>query len=550
MMRRFAAVGSLLLAALLPLRRIDAQAVAGLGDDALTVPQGMVRFRVGAIWSSFNERYGMGNANGALEPLGTDFNLDTVGVAQLRSLGPLQSSLRTLSGQSGFVISLGKTVMTMNDQITTIPVTIETGLASRLSIGMTVPIVKTHVNVFFQGNPNNTEGNVGINPATTSTGNAAKTADSAFAAQLVALATQVQTYCTSNPSAAECANGMAATAAAAVAFGGNLGQVYTTAAFVPVAGTAVQQAIDTRAAAYKAALNALATVAGGTAITESGVIGATMLNTNDFQTILSAPQYGFAAEPIQRMDRYHLGDIELNAKLLLIDPFHGDRAARMRPSGFNVRLAVGGMLRFPTGEPADPDNYASIGSGTHEWAIGARGYGDFLFGSHFWTSLVARYDFQIADDRIMRITATPRDIFAPLYTRATVHRQLGNLFELEATPRWALNDFFSVSAQYVYRHKPADQYTGTSYTVSNAFTGGQTVTVDPTTLDLETSLTEHRLGGGISFSNLHAVSQGKARIPLEVSFQHLQTTSGSGGNVPKQTIDQMQMRLYFRLFGH
>ncbi len=48
---------------------------------------------------------------------------------------------------------------------------------------------------------------------------------------------------------------------------------------------------------------------------------------------------------------------------------------------------------------------------------------------------------------------------------------------------------------------------------------------------------------------MYAYNQGKARIPFEVSFIHMQTTSGSGGNQPKYFIDQIQIRLYTRIFG-
>lgn len=554
MMRRFLTAGALVLgAALVPSRATSAQAVLGVGDDALTIPRGVFRLWIQSGWTASNERYGQGTdgrPTGALEPLGIDLNLDTLGAAQLRSLQPLQTSLRTLTGQSDFAVSLGKTVFSTNDQVTAVPVTIEAGLTSRLSFSVTVPLVKTHVNIFFQANPAGREGNVGFNPAAgTAADVATKSADSAFAAQMVALATQVQTYCTTNPSAAQCATG-AALAASAITFGNTLGQVYTTSQFVPVSGSSAQQTIDARAASYKTTLNSLATLVGGTPITGAGVIGAPNVpTTNDIQTLIADPAYGISAEPLQSVDHWGLGDIELGVKLMLLDPFGGDRKARMQPSGIHARFAVGGMLRFPTGKTDDPNMFFDIAAGTHEFAFGPRAYGDFLFGRHFWTSVVARYDIQVADNRIMRIT-TPDAVLAPAYTEAMVSRQLGNTFELEATPRWVLNDFMSISAQYVYRHKAADRYTGTPYSVSNLFTGGDTVVVDPATLDLETAQTEHRVGGGISFSNLRAVSLGKARIPFEVSFQHLQTTNGYGGNVPRLTIDRVQLRVYANVFGH
>jgi hypothetical protein len=111
-----------------------------------------------------------------------------------------------------------------------------------------------------------------------------------------------------------------------------------------------------------------------------------------------------------------------------------------------------------------------------------------------------------------------------------------------------INDFFSVSGQYVYRHKAQDHYTGT-FTIPAATTGFADITIDASTLNLETETTEHRLGGGISFSNLYSFDQGRAKIPFEVTYLHWQTVKGAGGNQPKFFTDQVQLRLYARIFG-
>ena len=137
---------------------------------------------------------------------------------------------------------------------------------------------------------------------------------------------------------------------------------------------------------------------------------------------------------------------------------------------------------------------------------------------------------------------------APLYRRQTVDRTLGSAFEFETTPRIVINDFFAISGQYVYRHKAQDHYKGT-FTIPQAVTGYADITLDASTLDLETEQTEHRLGGGISFSNVFAFEQGKARLPFEVTYLHWQTVNGSGGNQPKFFTDQIQLRLYARIFG-
>jgi hypothetical protein len=161
---------------------------------------------------------------------------------------------------------------------------------------------------------------------------------------------------------------------------------------------------------------------------------------------------------------------------------------------------------------------------------------------------VVRYNNQLGDEEEMRIIDLPNKRLAGLYRRQMVERNLGNIFEFETSPRIVVNDFLAVSGHYVYRSKGEDEYTGT-FVIPAAVTGFSDVTLDASTLNLETEQKEHRLGGGISFSNLFAFEQKKARIPFEVTYLHWQTVKGTG-NVPKAFSDQIQLRLYTRLFGN
>ena len=70
-----------------------AQGVLGVGEDALVLPRGTFRFRVLSEWTQWFERYGRGTPgrkDGSVEPLGIDFNIDSIGASQLESIGPVQ----------------------------------------------------------------------------------------------------------------------------------------------------------------------------------------------------------------------------------------------------------------------------------------------------------------------------------------------------------------------------------------------------------------------------------------------------------------------------
>ena len=536
----------------------SAQRVLGVGDDALVLPAGVFRFRTVAQWTWFNERYGKdtpGRPDGALEPLGVDFTLDTIGVRQFPNLASLQAGIQALSGNPTWNASLGNTVVNLRDHVTAFPFIFEAGLSKRFSIGIQIPYVKTQTSAFFNVNTAGTNGNLGFNPALSVT--AAQTQNATLNTQFATAAATLQgslDACAANPAASpQCPalNAQRANANALIAnsqaFAAGVNQIYTTSPFVPIVGTDAQLAIEARVAAFRSLYQSFGvnSIAAGT----TGPFAAqSRLSLRDAQTILTNPAFGIAAAPLVSNGKSHIGDIDIGGKFSLFDTFNGNTSARMSPSGLNFRTAIGGIFRLPTGQIESPDNFIDIGTGRGAKAIEGRWFTDILLGSHFWESFILRYNHPFADQQDMRIIDLPNEELAPLYRRQHVDRQLGSAFEFETAPRIVVNDFFAVSAWYMYRHKQQDKYTGT-FTIPAATTGFADITIDASTLDLETEQTEHRFGGGVSYSNLYAFEQGKAKLPFEVNYLHWQTMGGSGGNQPKFFTDQIQLRLYARIFG-
>jgi hypothetical protein len=531
-----------------------AQRVLGPGDDAAVLPAGVFRFRILDQWTSFDQRYGKdtpGRPNGALEPLAVDFTLDTIGVREFPNLTALQSGIRSLTGMPNFGLSLGNTLVTLRDRVSAIPFVFEAGLTSRLSVGLQVPYVTTRSNAFFNVNTDGNNGNFGFNPALalpaaysqdTAIVNQFNRAAATLSASLAACAGSSASQCSALNANRTTANTLIASS---TAFAGGISQIYTTSPFVPITNTEAQLAIEARVAAFKSLYQSF----GVNAITGTGPFASqNRLTVTDAQTILTQAAFGVQAAPLQTVSRSHFGDIDFGGKFELFDSFGGETEKRMSPHGFNTRLAIGGIVRFPTGQIESADNFIDIGTGRKAFAVEGRVFSDILVGSHFWQSFIVRYNHPLADKETMRIIDLPNLELAPLYRRQSVNRALGNTLEFETNPRWVVNDFFAVSGQYIYRHKAQDHYTGT-FAIPAAVTGYSDITIDASTLDLETEQTESRLGGGISFSNLYAFEQGKAKIPFEVTFIHQQTTNGSGGNQPKFFTDQIQLRLYTRIFG-
>lgn len=512
-----------------------AQAVSGLGDDASTAPAGSVRIKIESDWSYFDQFFvsPTPGAPGLLQPLGARYSFDSVGVAQLPILKPVQDTLRAITGVAGLNVSLGKTVTQVTDRITNIPISLEAGISRWLSIKALVPIVETRTNVFFRANSAANEANLGPNPA--ASGDAvARATDSIFASQVVAAATAVRAYCSgSGTSDPQCA-GATALATSATGLGNSLASLYMNGAFVPTRGSTVQSAVDARIASARGSLNAFAAnpATGVPPVTATGVVGAsTPLATPGLQQVLSDPAFGVGLQPFQTIQRTHLGDAELTAKVLLFDSFYLRNMSRFEPSGVNARMSVAAGYRFPTGALPDANALTDIASGTHAGAILLRGYLDVMLGGHFWVSTVARYAKSTSDTMTLRYD--PGVAFPSASSAIGVQRTLGNFIQVEATPRWVFNDFVSIGGQYLYTHKSQDSYT----------TGGVPLPI----LESGSDYTEKRVGGGIVFSNMHAVTQGKSKFPFEVSYTHSETISASGGAVPKLITDGILIRLYWRL---
>ncbi len=543
------------------------QRVLGVGDDALVLPRGVFRLRTLVQWTSFNERYGMdtpGRPDGALEPLGIDFSLDTIGVRQFPTLATLQTGLQQLTGDPGWHATLGNTVVDLRDRVTTFPFVFEAGISKRLSIGVQVPYVRAQTDAFFNVNTTRIQGNIGFNPALGSS--TASGQNSTMYTQFTSAANTLEASlaaCRADPNAnpscpallANQANAGTLIANSRTFAGGAVGPVggafspkggvYTTSPFVPIAGTDAQFAIEAHVAAFKALYQQF----GVNSITTTGPFASqNRLTVSDAQGILTDPSFGFSADSLQSVTRSHVGDIDFGGKFNLFDSFGRNTKSRMSPSGFNFRTSIGGVFRLPTGQIESPDNFIDVGTGRGTKAIEGRLFSDVLLGSHFWESFTFRFNKPFSDEQEMRILDLPNEELAPLYRKQRVQRHLGSTFEFETAPRFVVNDFIALSGWYLYRHKQQDHYTGT-FTIPAAVTGFSDITLDASTLDLETEQKEHRLGGGISLSNLYAVEQGTARIPFEVTYLHWQTVKGWGGNQPKYFTDQIQLRLYARLFG-
>jgi hypothetical protein len=537
-----------------------AQAVEGIADEALTLPPGVLRLSVGESDTRYSDRYG----TGGLQPLGYGLSVDSLGVTQLPILAPLQSSLRALTQDPAFALTLGAMQVQSSIRVQMTPIGLDIGVARRLTLHAIVPIVQTHDEIFLNPNPGGKTGNVGFNPALAFASALAidtglygqfANASSGLAAALAA--------CRANPGhAAYCPalDAQAATASALISqsssFATQLSNVYggdghKTGVVVPVDSSAPWTAITRRFKSLSAAFAHFDSLTGGTGITSSGPVGAPPMGLGDAQTLLTTSALGLGFDSLQSVDYVSIGDIELGATVLILDSFHGSDSARLHPSGFNYRLSASGFYRLGTGQVLSPDALVGAATGTGANAVEIHAASDLLFGHHFWASVMVKGTMPMADHISARIPLGLDDSYTPDFADQYVGRTLGRTVVVEIDPRYTLNDYFGISTQYQFIQHSADQYSGI-VKLDSAVTGFGPVTLNANTLGAGTATTEQRWGFGLTFSTVSGSARHPSRIPFDMTYFHYQTITGSagiGGFLPKLATDMVQIRLYTRFLG-
>ena len=235
-----------------------------------------------------------------------------------------------------------------------------------------------------------------------------------------------------------------------------------------------------------------------------------------------------------------LGDVELQAKVVWV----GDPNPRFeKQPGFHVRSAASASYWLGTGQPARSTDPFDIGTGTGQSAVEIRSQSDIRVGETFWASAIVRYTRWFADSG--QVGVQPSGVpFSAVSAPVMARRELGDLWQVELTPRADLGRYFSVAVQYLYLNKAGDHYTGTKDTVIN----GVNAVLDAATRDSGTAFTEQHVSIGFMYSTVRPYLEGYGRFPIELSYQHSWTVSASGGR-PKGQSDRIELRSYIRLWG-
>jgi hypothetical protein len=488
----FAASVMLTMLGAFPLR---AQAGLGQLDDATTPPRGFLRLRAITAWTRLDGRF---TADGA-ESLGASFTSSAFGADRLAPLGAIQSLVQSAAGQP-FVLSLGQSRLDATLREEVLPLALEYGVSRRLSVGVTMPIVRKRAAMLLRFDTIGATANVGPNLQRTSASAAQTnaTVQSQFTTAIAALQNRL-TSCAANPAGAGCASiaGREAQAQQLIqssqGFATAVESLYGSAssagmAFVPIAGSTAQQEIAVRISDFNAEYRDLL-ASGSDLLTAVPRAAGGMAGVSEFQNYLTDD---LGLDSVATEERVGIGDMELGVKWLALDR---PRAPGGRTS---LQVALAGGVRLPTGSRDSPSDVVDMRLGNGSVVVDSRAILDMRTGRF---GLLATGHFASSVHDVDTVGLATRN------SRWT---------EIHLAPRWHLSEPFSIHAAYSLR--------------STDKLGG-----------------DELVGGGVSFTSL-AKFQGIGSPPVEMRFTHLESIRGDPGR-PKFFREQLELRIYYRLLG-
>lgn len=531
-----------------------AQRVLGVGDDASTLPRGVLRVTAGVLWERANERY---DADGKLRALGAASSTSSWNGRydpRLAAAGPLVSAL---SGLAGFDASLGALSIARRDAAVDGPIGVEVGVWSRLTVGARVRVANHAIEPSVRVNPARVEGTMGFNPAWSSS--TARDRNTQLVTQFDSATAQVTrriAQCQAAPATAGCTSvlgnvaGAQALVAGARVFATALNQLYGGRSgalglpFVPVGSGAAQQAILQRVLGYRDQFSAF----GNSALGTQGPAGGALFSPADLTRLLTDSLYGYQLRPLRAVHAYSPGEIAVHAKLRLFQTI-GDDTAGIR--GFAVRQSAGASLRLSGGgAPAANEVFApSTGEGTRGFA--AQSFTDLWYGNRYSATIVLGFDQGQSQEFMMRVPDASGPTVGgapfPLVMAArgvSLSRTPAARLDASVTPRLAVTRSIWVGGSWAWSQQGAD-----SWRVAAAPAGIPALVADAQSWAAGTDWSEQRVALGGTYSTVEAARLGRARFAVDVTYQHQQSSAGRGWRVPRITRDVVSVRWYPRLWG-
>ena len=510
---------------------------AQVSDDTL-VPRGHLRLQSTTSFTAWNSRFGERLEGGALvsgeETLGSDLT-DESGTGLFPAIADLEEHLRALSGDGAYSGVLGATSARVGQDVTRVDLGAHFGVFDWLTVGVVVPLMKTHTTVEVAVSQIGGGSDLGINPTIAESSAVQSFLDALSAAHSSSLA-RAATLCSVDPAGGAC-SAAESLAGRVASFSSSSAGAYSASAFFPMQGSVIAQALADAAAALDVDL----------ADAGLGGIGATMTFATELLTgesladAPSTPAFGINGTALRGLTSlWTIGDVELSALGRILE-------GEVRDSGsvaprLSYSLAAGALVRLGTGLVDADDAFLDLGTGDGQMDVEARVVGFLGVGSHVGVHVGLQYGVQQAMSLLRRV-APPELVMPPIHTLRAVRWSPGSYFTLNIEPVWRLSPGLSALASYSLYSKGLD-----SYSILGEELEGS-IPVDITDLERESGVTVHRAGFGLRYSTLEPWRTGEASRPLELHFRVMSSIAGSGGHTPVASRVEFGIRLFRGILG-
>ena len=484
--------------------------------------------------SWWGERFGPGGA----VPLGTDLDSPQAGTGLLPHLAPVESLVRSLSGLPDFDLTLGAVRAIRSTTVVTVPISLDVGLTSFLTVGVTVPFVRRRTEADVRFAPPGA--NTGFNPALGDPGGV-----DAFLASFLGSLQEgqglVDTLCGNDPGSDGCLAGQAALAEGSALLEG-LELLYRGSPVVPLLESTAGSGIVDRFAAIVQALGGL----GAQLPDGAPPLADSPLDAEGFALLASARQYGIGLDTLGTQQRsWEPGDTDVHATIRILERVDRDTTGTFRGRTF---LAGGVIARIPTGEPAAASAPFDPGTGGGSLDLTLHLLGD-LARPRWGLGVDARYTRR-GTAELERRVAAPEGVLAGLSLLRPVERSGGHLFSVQAAPRLALTQDFGIGLAYRFTSVTGDRYRIRPVSGETPISLPLDPTPpDPSVLAQGSQGTLHHLGFQVGYTSVNASRDGRASGRAFDVFVRYDRAIAAGGGIRSPRTNTFQGGVTLHLGG-
>jgi hypothetical protein len=464
---------------------------------------------------------------GGTEGIGAAFSGDSV-IAGSPSVARLQQDVRSLTGLAGYVASLGRELLAIRAERRAIPIRIEYGVTNRLSVGVTVPIVRVQVREGYRQSPPGV--NLGALPETA--------ADSArylaffddLDAALLQLSDSIAGGAYGCPGSTACAQAQALLARGQtmqlVLGRAVYGTPDTAAQFLPLASSEAGRQLASVVSALGQTLADSFSIDAFSR--DTFLLPSAPLSSDAVAALYADRTAGLALSPyggntLRRL-RVFPGDVEVAARYRVL----------VR-SGYAAAATV--LVRLPTGHQDSPNDPFDLSTGDHQIDLEGTLAQELTLWSRLWLNLSVRGGRQLPGERERRVGPIDQP-FLPATALARLRWDPGDYIAADFAPMYRFSRQFAAGITLGYYTQQRDRYTFLSPQDSTALAGQLGAPVDPAILDTGTGIRLARVGLAVTYVGPRT----------EGGFSLERTVSGAGGPVPVATVFRIVLRQSLQLF--